>query len=205
MGTTVATMASAALHPLMKQTLDTAKGAIKVEASLWDSFAMWAGTDERTGLDEKGLMKAVQAQIELYGASTKHEFDPNACSTYRIYRRLLGTARKFGVGVVIAEEEDGRTLYKARSVGDVRKDVQDKRKEVADAEKEANGEASDGATEVETNGKKFDELPPLEQVMAAAMLIRSAFAKLQGDDAEKARELIGQLAEDVGAIEKSHS
>lgn len=199
MTSAVASVAAAAVHPLMQVTFDQAAKAARHEGGLWDAFAMWAGTEERAALDEKGLTRAIKAQTELYGASIKKDFDPNECSTYRVYRKLLGTARKLGVPVTAETQEEGKTVTSARSVGDVRKDV----KAARDAEK-ADAEQAEGAGEGEgkpegTKAIGFDDLTPLQQVEAASKLIREALAKASVVERDAARIIVAQLAVDVAA------
>ena len=206
----VAVMAAKGLHPLMQVTLDTANKAIKIEGSLWDAFALWAGTEERAALNEKGLMRSVQEQIELYGAATKVDFDPNECSTYRVYRKLLSTARKFHVSVVTSHNErdektgEEKTFYSARSVKEVRDGVKAVRDAMAAGEKQQaeDAEQKEAGAEGDQKAVSFDDLSPLQQIEAAGKLTMQAFAKLQTiEERDEARKLIRMLALNTKSVE----
>ncbi len=183
-------MEQAKLHPLMRVAFDAARSAEKAGASVWDALASFAGTEERATHSAQGLKRAVQAQIEAYGSTlSEPDWSPNSNSTWRVYRRLIVQAREFGVPVVTADD-DGAIV--ARSVADVRKDVQ-AAKDAAKPEDEAEGKGEGGG-----DGAEFDALPPDERITAALGFIRKAYGELPTLEARQAartavRELLDSM------------
>lgn len=180
---------AATLHPIMRVVFDAVQGAEKAGASVWDGLATYASTEERKALDKAGLKRAVQAQIEAAAPSMPADWTPNTNSTFRVYRKLIVDAREYGIAVAV--EQDGEVI--ARSVGDVRKDVQ----AAKDAAKPAEG--GEGKGEGEGVAREFDALPPDERIAAALGFIRKAYSELPTLEAKAAaRDAIRALATEVG-------
>lgn len=179
------TASTATLHPLMRVAFDATVAADKAGASLWDSLATYAETDERKALDPKGIKRAIQAQIEAAAPSMPADWNPNTVSTFRVYRKLVQDAREFGVSVTV--NIDGEVH--ARSVGDVRADVK--------AAKEAAKPADEGAAgEGEGKGEyaQIDSLPPEQGIDVACSYILNAYLKLGTLEAKaEAREKVAAL------------
>lgn len=180
---TLGTASTITLHPLMRVAFDATVAADKAGASLWDSLATYAETEERKTLDPKGIKRAIQAQIEAAAPSMPADWNPNTVSTFRVYRKLVQDAREYGVGVTV--NIDGEVH--ARSVGDVRADVK--------AAKEAAKPADEGAAgEGEGEYAQIDSLPPEQGIDVACSYILNAYLKLGTLEAKaEAREKVAAL------------
>lgn len=182
---------AATLDPLMRVVFEAVQGAERAGASVWDGLAVYSAAS-CGGLDSEGLKRAVQAQIEAAAPMMPADWTPNTNSTFRVYRKLIVDARKYGVDVTIVDE-DG--VHLARSVAEVREAVKSAKADEKAAEGGGEAEGAKG----EDAARLFDALPPDERITAAIGFIRTAYGELATLEAKAAaRDAIRALAAEVG-------